>query len=123
MGAMKDLFGDKPVEFGDPTARATDPVTSHQAAMRAKINVGTNRWNCLVAHYCHPAGLTDYELGDRTGLQQNSAGKRRGELMAAGLIEETALRRLSPTQSPCIVWKITRAGVAFVMQKNMQKSP
>lgn len=87
-----------------PTTRHTDPATSHAAAADAAVNAGTNRARCLAVLRRYPAGLTDYELADLTGLQQNSAGKRRGELRDAGLVADTGNRRPGPSGSSCIVW-------------------
>lgn len=106
---IKDLFGDD--EFPEPTARATDPITSHQAADDAKRNVKATRKQVLLAHASHPSGLTDYELADIVGLQQNSAGKRRGDLRDVGYVEQTGDRRPAPSGSSCIVWRITRDGL------------
>lgn len=113
MSGMKDLFGDEPY-FTPPLARATDPETSHQAADDAKRNVRMTRAQVLLAHASHPGGLTDYELADIVGLQQNSAGKRRGDLRDAGLIEATNIRAPGPSGSSCIVWRITREGIEMV---------
>jgi hypothetical protein len=106
---IKDLFGE--IEFTPPRARLTDPEPSHQAADDAKRNVRATRKLVLLAHARRPSGLTDYELADIVGLQQNSAGKRRGDLMKAGLIEPTEERRPGPTGSSCGVYRITRDGL------------
>ena len=111
MSRMKDLFGD--TLFDDPAARHTDPITSHQAASRKKITAGSDRAHALIVHARHPHGLTDFELADILQRQQTSAGKRRGELRDAGLIEETEYRRNAPSGSPSIVWRITEAGKKF----------
>lgn len=93
-----------------PAARRTDRDTAKLAASRNASGRGTDRINALRILARHPAGLTDHELGERMGRIQTSAGKRRGELTAAGLVEATTERRLSPSGSPCTVWKITEAG-------------
>lgn len=85
--------------------RATDPVTSLLAAQKASVNAATLRARCLETLRAHPAGLTDFELADVIGSQQTSAGKRRGELVAQGLVCNSGLRRPSPSGSPSIVWK------------------
>lgn len=110
MSKMKDQLPDEPIEFAEPNARHTDPPTSHQAAADAAVNVNTNRFAVLSCHYRHPRGLTDYELAAITGLQQNSAGKRRGELMQKGFIEDSLTVRPAPSGSMCSVWRITPAG-------------
>ena len=97
-----DLFG--------PGARNSDPHTSHEAAARSPKLRARDRKMCLEAHYRHPAGLTDFELGDVVGRQQTSAGKRRCELRDMGLIEDSGMRRSAPSGSSAIVWRITNAG-------------
>jgi hypothetical protein len=97
--------------FSGPGSRRTDPETSHQAADRHPALRRTDRRDALIAHADHPAGLTDYELADLIGRQQNSAGKRRGELRDLGLIEQTDKRRPAPSGSPAIVWRITQSGL------------
>jgi hypothetical protein len=64
--------------------------------------------------------LTDYELAARTGLQQNSIGKRRKECQDAGLIEGLVdpygnnVKRPAPSGSKSLVWQLTREGDAYV---------
>lgn len=91
-------------------ARRTDPDTSHLAAKRARRGASQGRDVALRAHFMHPHGLTDFELGAMCKSAQTSIGVRRGELVLAGEIEATSERRLSPSNSPCIVWRITAAG-------------
>ena len=67
----------------------------------------------LLAHAANPDGLTDFELASLVRGQQNSAGKRRGELMAQGYILRTEGRRPAPSGSTAIVWKITETGLAL----------
>ena len=102
-----------------PTARASDPDTSHQAGARAKLTAGHGRRLALealaAAHradHVYPGGMTDFELAAVTGIQATSVGKRRLELQRAGLVAKTDLHRLSPSGSPSIVWAITPAGLA-----------
>lgn len=92
------------------TARASDPETSYIAAEAHPSVRAHDRRMTLQAHAHYPDGLTDFELGKIIGRQQTSAGKRRGELRDAGLIEATELRRPAPSGSPAIVWRITDAG-------------
>lgn len=90
----------------DPAARTTDPSTSHEAA-RAHPEVRiTDRDRALAAlRAAGPNGLTDHELGEQIGRIQTSAGKRRKELQDVGLVENSGMRRLSPSGSPAIVWR------------------
>ena len=86
-------------------ARTTDPITSHIAARPDRV---TDRARALTAlRTAGMEGLTDFELGDRIGRQQTSAGKRRLELCALGLVCNSGQRRPAPSGSPAIVWRIT----------------
>jgi|SRR5882672_384778 len=91
--------------------RPTDPETSHTAAKLHPWSRNTDRFKAFEVHARNPQGLTDFELADRMGRQQTSAGKRRGELRDLGLIEETDLRRRSPSLTPAIVWRISLRGL------------
>ena len=87
------------------TVRATDPDTSRAAAIDARVNADTHRARVLGAlHAAGTDGLTDFELADRLGLQQTSAGKRRGELRDAGLVVDSGRKRPAPSGSAAIVW-------------------
>lgn len=95
-----------------PRVRRKDPETSRAAA--AALTPGrlsSHRWAALVALAQGPA--TDFELAQRTGIQQTSVGKRRLELARLGYVEDTGLRRPSPSGSPAIVWGLTREGYDF----------
>lgn len=99
--------------FDEPPGSRTG---DHQTSVHAKkFNLNADRVKVLRAYADQftrlPPGLTDYELADRLGKQQNSVGKRRGELRDFGYIEETQDKRLSPTKTPCIVWVITPLGL------------
>lgn len=88
--------------------RTTDPDTSRIAARTANRTAHTLRrqvHDALVA--AGPDGLTDFELAVRIGSIQTSAGKRRGELVAAGLVEWAGTTRPSPHGSPARVWRTT----------------
>jgi hypothetical protein len=66
-------------------------------ALNALVEAGTN-------------GLTDFELEARVGVKQTSIGKRRGDLVKAGLVEATGLFRPSDTGTASGVWCSTPAG-------------
>ena len=62
-------------------------------------------------------------LAERTGWQQTSIGKRRGELMAAGLAKALTVfnmpvKRKAPSGSKAQVWEITEAGRAFLAERD-----
>lgn len=91
------------LDFADPVARLSDPDTSHRAASDAKRTASTLRARCLEA--LKAEDLTDFELADRVNSIQTSAGKRRGELVAAGLVEWAGTTRCSPNRSQARVWR------------------
>lgn len=100
-----------------PTARKTDPQTSHDAAARASVTADNNRGIALFALLdAGSKGLTDFELADKTGKAQTSIGVRRKELVTLGLVERAPVHpRPSPSGSPSIVWRITDAGRVKVL--------
>lgn len=115
MGRMSDnAFGGE--MFTPPTARNTDPETSHRASERVKRFSINDRRHVLIVHSHHPAGLTDFELAKLCDRQQTSVGKRRGELCWDGMIETTNERRPAPSGSPAIVWRITTRGLSIAKQ-------
>jgi hypothetical protein len=59
----------------------------------------------------YPEGLTDFELAARTGRKQTSIGKRRWELVDAGMAIDTDERRPSDTGAMAKVWAITSYGL------------
>jgi len=89
------------------SARNSDPETSHLAAEGAHRTAHAFREECYRAlMVAGPAGLTDFELADRVGRQQTSAGKRRGELVTRGVVEDSGQRRRTPSGSTAIVWRV-----------------
>jgi hypothetical protein len=95
-----------------PAYRATDPETAVAAGLARPVSRGTDRARALLALDAEPAGLTDFELAARLNRQQTSAGKRRGELRALGLVDATGRRRPAPSGAAAIVWAITAEGRA-----------
>ena len=109
-----ELFRDPP-DYPDPIARNTDPITSHMAAADAKYSM--NHARLLVLSCLSRRDMTDYELAEETGYQQNSIGKRRGECMAVGYVVakpgpfgEGVEKRPAPSGSMAIVWCLTQEG-------------
>lgn len=100
------------LQFG---TRRTDPITSHEAEAKVRPHASTGRRAVLSALALY-GPLTDFELAERTGWQQTSIGKRRGECVALGWVEAftapdgTKCKRPSPSGSPAIVWAITAKG-------------
>ncbi|MCB1272491.1 MAG: MarR family transcriptional regulator [Microthrixaceae bacterium] len=93
-------------------ARATDPDTSHDAAaMQTPERRARGQWLAL-HHLAMNGPLTDFELAALTGWQQTSIGRRRKELVDAGLAERAEGRRPTPSGATAAVWRITEAGLA-----------
>lgn len=103
------------LDFGSiPASRHTDPETSREAAERVanvrERDIDLARTALTAAG---PAGLTDFELADRTRVQQTSIGKRRKDLQDAGEVEMVVdlstgkpVKRPTPTGSLSQVWRI-----------------
>lgn len=89
-----------------PDVRATDPSTSVGAATINRPRRANHKALVLDAlRAAGPSGLTDFETGAATGLQQTSAGKRRLDLQRDGLVRPLiGERRLSPSGTPAQVW-------------------
>jgi hypothetical protein len=105
---LSDLFAERPKLRLVPTARQSDPDTSHEAASRVAPKASTDRLRVL--HCLQDAGAqgkTDFELAEELGGLQTSLGVRRGELVKLGLVENSGTRRNSPSGSPAIVWRVT----------------
>ena len=105
----------QPLVFDEPTARAIDPITSHQAAAAVAPRATSFRALALVAlAAAGHDGLNDFELAERVSRRrpvgQTSIGVRRKELVTAGLVEATDRTRPSTTGTPALVWRITERG-------------
>jgi hypothetical protein len=89
-----------------PLARLFDPETSHLAAQDASRTADTVRARCLAAlREAGTDGLTDFELAEKVGRQQTSAGVRRCELVKVGLVEWSGQTRPAPSGSQARVWR------------------
>jgi transcription initiation factor IIE alpha subunit len=98
--------------------RRTDPETSYDAAVDASKNVGNHRVIALQTLLEHGA-MTDFELAEKTGLQQTSIGKRRKDCQDIGLVDYFIVdgekqRRKTPSGSSAYVWQITELGKKFL---------
>lgn len=96
--------------------RTADPATSRDAAVLALETADTLRGRCLRAlRDAGTDGLDDFALAAVVGRQQTSCGKRRLELVRAGLAaprivwDEAAQRwvqdrRTAPSGASTLVW-------------------
>lgn len=112
--------------FMTPLARITDPETSKAAATLAAFKATKNRMIAL-ATLREFGPLTDFELAEKTGIQQTSIGKRRGECVAAGLAAPQVscstgkpLTRPAPSGASAMVWRITDAGLDYLRKAEEQ---
>ena len=91
----------------DPTARHTDPTTSHQAAATARTHTESDRE--LVLRLLRQHGpLTDFEIAAFAGRQQTSLGVRRGDLCKVGLVRYAGFTRPAPSGAAARVWQAVR---------------
>ena len=103
----------------DPTARVTDPDTSHAAAA-AQTPAKVRSEHRLVLSLLARQPMSDFELANRASaelqrtVKQTSIGVRRKELVTIGLVRDSGRKGKSDTGSACIVWELTAAGIAEV---------
>jgi hypothetical protein len=70
--------------------------------------------------------MTDFELANATGIQQTSIGKRRKDCQDTGLVDVLTnedgvkAKRLTPSGSSALVWRLTKAGCDYVV--NLKKA-
>jgi hypothetical protein len=76
-----------------PSARATDPATSHAAAASMREESKGLRAELLAVYQGRPTGLTMDEAAELAGIPTWAASKRISELRAAGMIVDTGLTR------------------------------
>jgi hypothetical protein len=101
---IRQLTLDDASRFAMKNTRRFDHMTSIRAARDVAMRVSRHRTIALRLHAANPAGLTDFELAELSGIQQTSCGKRRLDLQRAGLIELTELTRPAPSGSQAKVW-------------------
>lgn len=90
-----------------PSARSTDPQTSHEAAEFVRPKAGTQRAR-VMDHLIGVGqnGTTDERAIEDTGMNPSSYRGRRADLVQLGLVEQCGF---STNSSGCkaIVWRIT----------------
>lgn len=102
---------------GVPTARLTDPETSHLAARRVEVHADNDRGLVLLAlvdngpmHDFDMAAVISAAAGFER--EQTSLGVRRKELVTLGLVERAPVKpRPNKRGSLCILWQATEAGI------------
>jgi hypothetical protein len=113
---------EQPTLFAEPTARRSDPKTSHKAAASARMRAGSHRHQLLAA-FTNPAaidtGRTSWEVGHASGLASKpgcSYWTRVSELARAGLIQFTGENRTVETGEEQRCYRITAAGLAALRE-------
>lgn len=101
-----DLF-DPGVDRASVHRNARD--TERDAAELIAPKAGTLRRLAYDALLAAPDGLTDLELAARTSKWLYSIAPRRVELVRAGLVIDSGIRRPGPTGARAIVWKAIAA--------------
>jgi hypothetical protein len=92
--------------------RGTDPDTSREAAESQADGLTHNQIVVLTAiARAGSTGMIDHEHEPINGLDQDTAGKRRGELRDLyGAVTDSGRRRKTPRGRKAIVWVITPIG-------------
>ena len=95
-----------------PAARMTDPATSNDAIGDVLPRAGSQQHKLLLAYGSRPMGLIAEEAAEIAGLNRVGCSywKRIGELLHAGLIEDTYQERTASTGSSQRVCAITSTG-------------
>ena len=92
-----------------PSARRTDPQTSHDAAASMREPSKGLRAELLAAYRSRPAGLTMDEAAAIAGIPTWGASKRISELRAAGLIVDSGEVRAGASGRMQTVYRIPEA--------------
>jgi hypothetical protein len=104
-----------PVDHLGPAARASDPVSSHEAAAR-QTPAKVRSEHRLVLQLLAKGPMTDFDLASLASIELKrtvksvSLGVRRGELVRMGLVRNSGTFGVSDTGSRAIRWAITDAG-------------
>ena len=86
------------VRGSDTSEAAADSITPHGGRLRQMV------FAVIVA--AGDAGRTDDEIEVQTGLPHQTASARRRELVLAGRISDTGLRRTTRSGRKAAVWKV-----------------
>lgn len=81
-----------------PLARASDPATSHAAAVKAQTFLGTHE-DRIVAALTSPANC--YDLARRTGLSHVQVDRRMKALLTSGRVRLTGRNTIGDGGSAC----------------------
>lgn len=97
------------------TFRTPDHHTSIGAALKDLGRRGGQRERIALAHFAHPAGLTDEEAANFAKLApQSSPWKRCTELREWGYLVWAGIDRPTSTGTDAKVWRLTDDGLAAI---------
>jgi hypothetical protein len=91
-------------------ARATDPLTSFQAAgaVERTGRAASDRAKCMEVVRKHP-GLTSGEIAELAGLERHASARRLPELRSAGMVRNGDARKCRLTGNQSLTWWPTEA--------------
>ena len=104
-------------QFDSPTARNTDPDTSHTAAISMKSVAGLQRKRIM--QFLAQHNPEDYNAGEidvELGWSLTTAGRRMVELRRVGLVYKVEKRRTPVGGRLAYTYVITREGVLWVSE-------
>ncbi len=88
-----------------PTARNTDPATSHIAAAKAtRTNRAAQQHKVLAVVEKYP-NRTSAEIAVLAGMERHIPARRLPELRQAGLVKNGERRVCTATGNPSMVWR------------------
>jgi hypothetical protein len=91
--------------FAHPArVRSSDPDTSQEAAASLPPQALGARCQELYALIEHHGGLTTHQLVTLTGHDRGNTARRITDLVQAGWVRDSGLRRRGPTGRRSIVW-------------------
>ena len=103
-----------------PAARNTDPPTSNDGIADVLPRAGSQQMKLLFAYGSRPLGLTNEEAADLACLLDTRCcwWRRCGNLLEAGLIEDTFREKLASTGSMQRICAITKKGKRLLSQRS-----
>jgi|SRR4051812_18780999 hypothetical protein len=109
---MKHQPPDGPDLFDWAHARASDPLTSHEAV---PVNITAQALRILRAYYEHDRAILDNDAYRLAGLESSRAKSQRcSDLRKVGFIERTGERGQTPSGHSGYLCRITPEGRAFL---------
>lgn len=104
--SRKFLSGPVPSEVRG-MVRDSDLITSLLAAKKTLRKSDRDRKAILECLFANPDGLCDEKISQYTGIQKNTASKRRGDLVRDGLVVYAGFHVLTDSRSEAKAWKLS----------------